>query len=70
MECPICYTITNIPFKFDCTHAICLSCNENIHDRRCPLCRSDIPIRLTRIEYAIAFAGFLCPPLWLLLVLK
>jgi len=66
-DCPICFKdLTKcIHFPFDCKHRICLDCNELIDDRRCPVCRADIPIKLTKKEFGIFFAGLLFPPLLL-----
>jgi hypothetical protein len=66
-DCPICFDNLDrkIYFPFACGHKICLTCNEGILDRKCPLCRADIPIMITRKEYLIFIAGCFFPPLLL-----
>jgi len=58
-ECPICYDDLDykIHFPFNCNHRICLECNDNLENRECPLCRAEIPIRITRLEYTIFISG-------------
>jgi hypothetical protein len=60
MDCPVCYDSlnTNIYFPYECGHKVCLRCNEQMEDRRCPICRADIPILITRNEY-LFLCGFI-----------
>jgi hypothetical protein len=71
-DCPVCYDnlINKIHFPFQCGHKVCLECNEGILDRKCPLCRSEIPIMMTRMEYLIFVVGIFCPPLLLYFLFK
>jgi hypothetical protein len=32
-------------------------CNDELEKRQCPLCRADIPIRITRLEYGVFITG-------------
>ena len=61
MNCPVCYeSLENcIYFPYGCGHKVCLTCNEQMQDRRCPLCRADIPVLITKNEY-IFLCGFIC----------
>lgn len=57
-SCPICcekYSINNIPFIFNCSHAVCANCfsiiaaqNPN-HYHKCPMCRAIIDQREEKI---------------------
>ena len=42
-ECVVCYTSTNR--RTPCNHILCLSCERQLADDRCPLCRTMIPDR-------------------------
>ena len=41
-ECPVCLTVQNATFPFDCGHGLCKSCDTEMFcraDDRCPVCR-------------------------------
>lgn len=41
-ECPVCFTVTDPVFAFDCGHGLCQSCDLELFcraDDRCPVCR-------------------------------
>lgn len=71
-SCPVCYDSlkTKIYFPLPCHHKICLECNEKIDLRRCPLCRREIPIKLTRKEYILFVLSLFCPPLLVYFMFK
>jgi len=58
-DCPICFDNLDckIHYPFNCGHRICLVCNDELEKRQCPLCRADIPIRITRLEYGVFITG-------------
>lgn len=71
-ECPICYDDLNkkIHFPFSCNHRICLECNDFLDNRHCPICRKEIPLKITRRQYLIFTLGLLFPPLLLLFLFE
>jgi hypothetical protein len=58
-DCLICYD--NLTYKlhiiFNCNHKICLDCNEKLENRICPVCRAEIPIRLSKIFFYSLFSS-------------
>lgn len=71
-ECPICYDNLDkkIHLPFNCNHRICLECNDSLENRECPLCRAEIPIRVTRLEYTVFISGLVLLSGGLVYILK
>lgn len=49
MECPICYEIMDLTYETPCHHQFCYLCLKTsyiLQNRKCPLCRGDLPVDL------------------------
>jgi len=44
-ECPVCLQLCVFPVKLPCSHVFCFLCLKGVagRNRRCALCRADIP---------------------------
>jgi uncharacterized protein with PIN domain len=71
-ECPICFDSLDMKLHlpFNCNHSVCLECNDSLENRECPLCRAEIPIRVTRLEYTVFISGVLLMSGGLVYILK
>jgi len=52
-ECSICVNVIQNAVNLNCAHLFCKICIEQVANRRCPICRTDMPIETPPLNHAI-----------------